>query len=267
MPISGAVEAFSVRRVDILSLIIAVVSFGLITCWPLLLTKTKKVRRVIAALGTILSVIAGVDYFFGRPWPTDPEIHPHDVISDLSLVLPFKVRNKSAFDMTNVEFRCGIDLVWAADAQGQQVVIRDVAFKEGVYSVPARSDPINYPCDASDLLKVRADGTMSLHGSSTTLQTARPTVFVPPWRILKMCIWIGGEYKFWWYIPLSFTTMIYQWPAAPNVHQWIEGPIVREPPKEEQLPGFYRDALQCSASVRFPYALVIDSGNALLILK
>lgn len=212
-----------------------------------------------------LSVGAAIDQFWGRPWPTDPEIHPHEIATDSSQVLPFTVRNKSFFDMKDVEFRCGIDLVWGEDAKGQQILIRDMAFKEGVYSIS--SDPINYPCKAVDLLKIRPDGSLSLYGSSTELQSSPPKKYQEPWRIKKMCVWIRGDYKFANLIPVNFTSVIFQWPAEPTIHHWIEGPIARQPPKEEQLPGAFPDALQCSPTVRFPYGMTVDSGRQILVFK
>ena len=270
------------RTADIINFIFAVMSFSLITNWPWKQLEDRWRRRpsrseprkpwhhrawqVFAVIATILGAFGVLDYFYGHPWPSDPEIYPHDTIVDLSLVLPFTVKDTSAFEMENVEFRCGIDLIWAEDAKNQQVVIRDVAFKEGVYPIPARSPPINYPCNAAELLKIKPDGTLSLYGSSTTLEQKVPRTYSAPWHVRKMCVWIGGKYKFAGF-QQSFTSIIFQWPAAPGLHQWIEGPIVRQPPKEEQIPGWFKDALQCSPSVVFPYMLVDGPGRALLIFK
>src|ERR1700737_4760374 len=58
---------------------------------------------VVAAMG-IVATIAGI---WGPIWPTDPEIHPHDVVDGSSFILPFTVKNRSIiFDMPNVEFTC-----------------------------------------------------------------------------------------------------------------------------------------------------------------
>lgn len=263
------------RKADIISFIFAVMAFSLITNWPWKQLEDRWRRRVhrsehrkplhhrvwqvFVVIATILGAFGGLDYFYGHPWPSDPEIHPHDTIVDSSLVLPFTVKDTSAFEMKSVEFRCGIDLIWAEDAKNQQVVIRDVAFKEGVYAIPARSPPINYPCNATELLKIRPDGTLSLYGSSTTLESKTPRIYTAPWHVRKMCVWVGGEYKFSG-LHQTFTSAIFQWPATPGLHQWIEGPIVREPPKEEQISGWYKDALQCSPNVFFPTLSLTGQG-------
>jgi hypothetical protein len=218
----------------------------------------QAIRWLTATTVALFAVIGGIVGIWGPPWPTDPEIHPHDTTDGSSLVLPFIVKNRSAFfDMLNVKFRCGIDLVYAEDSHGQRVGVRDTAFMSGVYSVPWGGSPINYPCDASDLLQVKEDGALTLRGSSTVMQSNKPQHYYPPWKILKMCVWVGGEYKVMGRIPWSFTSMIFQWPATPKLHQWIEGPIAREPPKEEQLPGFFPNALPCSEAVKFPYGLTM----------
>ncbi len=217
---------------------------------------------VIASAGTLAGIIYGI---VGPFWPVAPEIHPHEIGNDSSQVLPFVIKNRGAFEMKNVEFRCGVDLVWAEDAKGQPVVIRDTAFKEGVYSIG--SDPKNYPCKALDLLKIKADGSLSLGGSSTVLESKPPKFFQEPWHIKKMCVWIRGDYKFLGIIPWSFTSVIFQWPAEPTIDQWIEGTIIRKPPKDEQIPGWFPDALQCSPAVRFPYGMTVDSGMQVLVFK
>jgi hypothetical protein len=218
-------------------------------------------------IGTPLAMLVFVYTIFGPPWPVDPEIHAHDVNNDSSLLLHFTLVNKSGiFGMYDVHFTCGVDLVYARDALGQAVVIRDVAFATGQYSVVGII-PLNYPCDASDLLQIRPDGSLSLHGSTTALQSNKETRYVAPWHIIKMCIWIGGDYHVAGLIPWRFRSAIFQWPAAPGSKQWIEGPIAREPPKDEQIPGFIPNALQCSNSIQYPYGLVSGPGRMYLIFE
>jgi hypothetical protein len=82
-------------------------------------------------------------------------------------------------------------------------------------------------CDASDLLEPRADGTLSLFGSSSRLGvygSDQLILWKPPFHILKMCVWIGGEYR-WASRKWSFTSQIFQWPASLSSLQWIEGPV------------------------------------------
>ena len=225
--------------------------------WP------RAIKWTIGAAITLFGLVAGVVGIWGPPWPVDPEIHPHDTVDGSSLVLPFIVKDRSAlFDMPNVTFRCGIDLVYAEDSIGQKVIFRDEAFISGIYSVTAGGPPLNYPCNAEDLLQVRADGTLSMYGSSTIDQSKLR--FHPPWHVLKMCVWIGGEYKIMGRFPWRFTSILFQWPAAPNLPQWIEGPIAHEP---ERIPGLVPDALQCSETVRYPYTLTTGPGLQAMVFN
>ena len=58
---------------------------------------------------------------------------------------------KRVFDMKDVEFIRGVDLVWFEDANGHKCVFRDGAFASGKLSIPANT-PGNVPCDTSQLI-------------------------------------------------------------------------------------------------------------------
>ena len=220
-----------------------------------------RVWQGISAIVVILGLIDGIDYIHANYWPIPPEIHADDVTDNSSLILPFIARNKSQlFGMDNVKFRCGVDLVYAKDLLGQAVAIRDVAFVTGIYSFPGNGF-LHYPRNASDLLQIRSDDSLSMFGSSTNFQSKQQTKYLGPWTIVKMCIWVGGDYYVAGLIPWKFRSVIFQWPAAANARKWIEGPIARQPPKEEVIPGFFADALQCSSSIRYPYGLVDGPGG------
>lgn len=85
-----------------------------------------------------------------------------------------------------------------------------------------------------------------------------------------MCVWVGGSYRFMGIFPVEFTSHIFQWPAKPGSHQWLEGPFVGDRPQEEveeeNRNGLMPGILACSDEVQFPYMLVVDSGQALLVL-
>ena len=220
---------------------------------------------VVLLIGFVASVyqIGG-----GPPWPTDPTVSAQNSVDGSSLILPFTIENKSAFfPIDNVRFRCGVDLIWAADSRGKTIIIRDAAFANGVYSLEAGSKPINYDCDASDILKLRQDGSLSLFGSSTVLEDSQQADYKPPWQILKMCIWIGGQYRIAGLFRHTFTSDIFQWPAVQGENVWLDGPVIESPGKEQTLPGMVPDALTCSNSVRYPYVFVDDPGQARIVFK
>jgi len=124
--------------------------------------------------------------------------------------------------MLNVEFTCGVDWVYFTDARGNVGTFTDVAFFNGSYSISA-GQMINYPCDASELVKVKSDGSLALR--NLPLQLPQP--FFAPLTVKKMCVWIGGDYKISGFIPRRFTSVMFQWPAAPMINQWLEGPVHR----------------------------------------
>jgi hypothetical protein len=242
-------------------------------------------KWTVATLIVIFGVIGGVVGIWGRFWPTDPDIHPRD---SSSLVLPFTIRNVTGFVHINEpHLRCGVDFVYAEDSAGQTVVITDAAFVSGFGPSISPGDSIVYTCNASDLLQPRANGTLSLFGSSTKLAvygSDQPIIWHPPFRILKMCVWIGGEYR-WAGRNWQFTSKIFQWPASPNSLQWIEGPIAYAGRDADPFSGLKKptrafgsrkitddqgnlrpDAFQCSPAVRFPYALVTGPGSAMLVM-
>lgn len=223
------------------------------------------VFEVFGLFGLCLGIASGVDQLWGKFWPTDPIISPHDSASETSLILPFNVENESVvFAMDDVQFTCGVDLVWAKDSIGSPIMARDQAFLVGAATIePNRTIPVD--CDASDLLTVNADGVLSFDGSSTILNNQHP--WFPPWTIVKMCLWLGGTYKIAGIIPASFKSEIFQWPAAPGSGAWADGAVVQIARKNQTIPGFLPGSTDCSARIQYPYGLVQGPGQELLVFK
>ncbi len=215
-----------------------------------------------------LGLFALIYQLCGGPfWPTSPVIYPRGAVDGASLILPFTVTDRSAvFRISKVRFRCGIDSVWAADSTGQTVLLRDFAFLSDSYTVPSGSKLVNYDCDASALLRVEHDGALSIKGYSELLQSDVAHAYHPPWRILKMCVWVGGIYKIAGFWPREFASGIFQWPAVRGSHQWLDGPVIQPAKKEDKLSGFVPVAPQCNASVRFPYILVTGPDTLEIVL-
>lgn len=236
---------------------------------------------------SLFGLVAGAVGIWGPLWPVDPEIRPRD---PSSLVLPFVVQNKSGLiDMVEPTFRCGVDFVYAQDSLGQTVTFTGAAFVTGLGPTIKAGDSALYTCNASDLLQPRADGSLSLFGSSTKLAmygSVYPILWKPPFRILKMCVWIGAEYRVWKWRSWPFTSKIFQWPATPTRLQWIEGPIaysgregdpfaeLKKPTRAfgtrqilDQSGNLRSDAFQCSPTVRYPYSLTTGPGPAILVVE
>jgi hypothetical protein len=171
----------------------------------------------------------------GPPWPTEPEIHPHDTVNASSLVLPFDVRNRSTLFEMSAEFNCGVNLLYFADADGHTGLLRDVLFAVGSLSISPKS-MANVPCDAGHFVKIRPDGSLIIGLPDGQHMETTTGVFRPPLTIVKMCLWFSGGYRAfghrWPFISPSF-----QWPAAPNQKQWIEGIIAFDADQEKWIPA------------------------------
>ena len=144
------------------------------------------------------------------------------------------MRNKSVIPMANVDTVCGVDLLFFMDADGKTGTLRDAQFKTGTLSI-ARDPPTNYMCDASKFVRIKTDGSVMIGILDGQFMKTQPSAFRPPLTVVKMCLYISGTYRFAG-IPLSFTSAVFQWPAAPGQRQWIEGPVVPELSNEEWIP-------------------------------
>jgi hypothetical protein len=215
-------------------------------------------RFVIAA--TILGLLAVIDQFWGRPWPVDPEIHPQNTMGESSLILPFTVHNKSIWPMNNVAMTCDVDFVAWQDAAERWGGADSIAFYTGIVSIPGRGT-INYPCDASSLIQIK-DGTFSLRDTLST----KNMLIQPPTKVVKMCIWVGGDYRIG---PkaISFTSILFKWPASQADKQWIEGPTMTDQDRPKPRPSNNFDDLECRGAVTGPYMYIKGYGNPVLLLN
>jgi hypothetical protein len=189
----------------------------------------------------VASLAAVIDQLWGRPWPTDPEIHPLDFVSGTPLTHLFKVQNKSFFDMDNIEFTCGVNLMAFKDADGRIVGMTDGAFANGTFSIP-RGKSINYACDASGLMRVNPDGSLTSGQSYST--PSGP--FRGPLTVVKMCLYIFGRYHLFW-TDWAFHSIMFKWPSSQNDPHWVEGPIAQVSSLGQRPPSSSNpDALECT---------------------
>jgi hypothetical protein len=219
----------------------------------------------LSSLGGLAALIASIYTFAGPIWPTNPEIHPHDVLNGTSFILPFTVKNKSIlFDIRNAEFTCGVDWLYyrAAPTTG---TLAPMAFASGTFSIPT-ADTINYECDASQLLKTQEDGSLKLGGITFPGQVRA----YPPLIVRKMCLWIKVDYKILGFIPRHFTSGIFQWPASRDVAQWLDGPTLQ--PNQITMDEWLLqgqtappDVVGCSAEAHKPQIVFDKNGNATIL--
>jgi hypothetical protein len=217
------------------------------------------VSAVLFAGGIVLNA-SKLAEFIGKSWPPNPAIVPQEVARGTALVLPFKITNRSEyFDINDVAMSCGVDLMLFEDADGKRGGGDSMAFMTGVFSIPAGAT-LNYPCDASGLVSVLSDGNLTLRGELTT----KGGSFRAPLKILKMCIWVGGDYQTGPF-PRSFTSNIFKWPAAQTAPQWVEGPTAWDQTKPEKLPTSDPDRLDCRTSPSGPYVYFRGAGAPYLV--
>lgn len=249
--------------------------------------RASKTYRCLIRIGEGALLLAAmgqaVATFWGPFWPLDPEIHPQNA-PEASFIMPFTIKNTSVFvDIVDAEMSCGVDLLIAEDALHNRLLARDMAFITGNLSIAAGRKPVGYICDASKLIEIKPDGTISLRGSLNTL----PGEFKAPLHVVKACVWIRGTYKIFWIVPWSFVSIIFQWPVILGSAQWNEGPVIRNPqdiPISELWPpsaawamrwlyieGYPRmlrpESIECDVGRHLPYALFRGPGAPELILK
>ena len=128
---------------------------------------TKWAAVILAGIAGFLRALIQIGG--GPPWPADPEIRPRDTTDGSSFVLPFALRNRSTlFDMKNVSMTCGIDLVAFVDANRELGWRRcRCLFYRGYFDAGELAQ-YNYPCDASALVQVRPDGSLTFRDTMST---------------------------------------------------------------------------------------------------
>jgi hypothetical protein len=226
-----------------------------------------RMSRLAAFIGLLIGIfLTSSKLLGGLPWPVDPDVHFRDTNDGSSLIMPFDIVNKSGFYMPSVEFRCGIEFVQAFDSVDHEIVLGHTAFLNGKKTIQTTA---TIDCNAADLLGIGPDGSLALRNSSTILENRARIVYRAPWRIIKMCVWVEGHYRFMGIIPVEFTSHVFQWPAKTGAHQWRESPFIGDRPldeiEEETRLGLIPGVMGCPDAKRFPYIYVVGQGRASLI--
>jgi hypothetical protein len=190
---------------------------------------------VMGAVAVLVGLISGLESIVGAPfWPTAPIVQFEDTIDASSTILPFKIINRSVlFDM-NLQITCSVDLFYFIDGARRTGLQRGFAFNVGPIVVPANSVS-HYPCSASDYIYVERDGSLHMGSEKGRFMRTPIGTVLPPLTTLKMCLSMYGTYRvLGWKIP--FSSAMFQWPAKPGLHQWIEGPPIPDLPDEAWIP-------------------------------
>ncbi len=191
--------------------------------------------RLFQVVVALLTVAEGMAAFWGPFWPTEPKIEFHDTVNASTVILPFKVTNRSVgFALNNMHILCFVDLFYFMDADRVTGLFRDGGFDPGPISID-RDSVNNYPCTASDFVSLKNDGALVIGVEGGRFLETPPGAFRGPLTVLKMCLQMSGEYPSW-ISQKRFETKIFQWPAVPGQNQWIEGPVTPDLPNEVWVP-------------------------------
>jgi hypothetical protein len=192
-------------------------------------------KVVFGLLVTLFGVVGGIYGIWGPLWPTDPEIKFQNALQDSSYILPFALKSKSILPMNDVAMTCGVDLYFFMDANGLTGAFRDGQFNDQIISI-SRDEPTNYTCDASNFIRLTDDYSVLIGFPGGQFMKTNPSNFRPPLTIIKMCLYLRGNYHLG---PKgeNFVSSMFQWPAAPGLKQWIEGPIANDLPSEAWVPS------------------------------
>jgi len=240
-------------------------------------------QSMLGAIGVIVLglavAVASNAMLGGSLWPAPLEVHPDNAIDGASLVLPFTVRNNSALTaIRKGRFVCGIAGVYARDAAGKTILVRDMAFVMGVASL-APGEQKTFTCDLSPLLQLRDDHTLS-PPPPLVAPVDLPIHWRPPFEIVKICVWVRGEYKAFGLLPWRSTTPTFQWPMRPDLHRWVEDPAslaaspnpladLATPDASLSLATTAAGTVPCGAELRpgATFALVTAPGQAMLVFE
>jgi hypothetical protein len=183
----------------------------------------------------ILSIVSVIYTIWGPIWPTAPVMSFHDTVDASSTVLPFKITNRSLFfGINDMNITCGVDLFYFKDVNGLTGLERDESFIAPKFNIAAHSTN-NFPCTATDYVRLRDDNSILIGFLNGSALATGPTAYRGPLTVIKMCLWISGNYTSLG-IKHVFSSKMFQWPAAPGQNQWIEGPITPDLPNEAWIP-------------------------------
>lgn len=190
----------------------------------------------VSIIGGVLGLPLFLDWVRDQYERLDPAIHPHETIDTSSFEIPFNVTNNSAWvSMDNVAVNCEIDLFYFTDMDNDTGILRDAVFSTGTISIP-HNKLIQYHCDASRFVHLQSDGSLVIGFPSGQSMKTPPAAFRPPFTIVKMCVWVSGDYKIFGVVPHHFTAGMFQWPVEPNIHQWVEGTIASDDDNDKWIP-------------------------------
>lgn len=241
---------------------------------PLLVTIISALIVVFSGTVWIVAQTANISAIFGSFWPSAPEVTAPSS-GEISLNSFFALKNPSSlFAIKDADLVCGVDLIYFEDANHNTALLRDVGFVVKHQSIAARGGQLQFECDASKVVEIYPDGTISFRKAMNSTKSS----FRPPIKILKACLWIGTSYPLFG-MSMTFKSHVFQWPKAPGLPEWSEGKVVYDRQKPEPpvwppsaawaLRGLYTDdiprklrpdAVECDPEPTGAYAL-FDAVN------
>ena len=181
----------------------------------------------------LTGLLASLIVFWETYVQTLPEVSIRDADPTSSYVLLFVVANKSKFfDMDNVKLKCVVEMAVFEDEEKRKFDVGDVIVDADVsiQQIPTDS-PVNYPCDASGILRAQSDGAIALGGLITDANATDSKL-----TLTTMCLWISVAYETFW-VKRRYRSHNFGWLTTPAGHRWLEGPMAQGMTPNYLCPG------------------------------
>jgi hypothetical protein len=177
----------------------------------------SRTERTIGIVAAVIAIVLFLYAIFEQPL-----VRSIDDSSGASAVLPFEVTNRSfIFDMTKITFTCGIEFAAFQDKQGHLYDVSGVILDADItLDKLAATKTINYPCDATPVLRPEIDGSLALGALKT-----HPGLITSELSLVTACLWIGVKYDTL-FVSRRAKPQTFEWVRTAKGHQWIKGPIV-----------------------------------------
>jgi hypothetical protein len=177
-------------------------------------------KRIVAAILFLAAAVGLGDWSWTVYQNTLPDVTARDSETDSTFLLPFIVQNKStAFDMKNVELTCGIGTFFLGNGKQTMVMVAGLRSSQVNAVIPA-GHPVNFPCDASQLVKFEGAKGINIMGLHADLPG------VEPMKVTGINTTVSMKYKtLGW--TRTYRSDPFNWTCTPQGCHWTKGPTVR----------------------------------------
>ncbi len=175
--------------------------------------------RIVAAIVFLAAVVGLSDWSWTVYQNTFPDVTARDSETDSTFLLPFIVQNKSTvFDMKNVELTCGIGAFILGNEKQTMTMVAGLRSSQVNAVIPA-GHQINFPCDASQLVKFEGAEGINIMGLHTDLPG------VGPMKVKAISTTVAMRYRtLGW--TRTYRSDPFEWLCTSQGCHWMKGPTV-----------------------------------------